>query len=168
MSDEQENRRPIVYAFIDSQNLYLGIKSLKWELDYQKLFIYLKEKYSVRKAYYYIGFLQQNVSLYKKLGSYGYDLVYKNIGKNRGREVKGNIDVDLTVDAIRKKNYFDTGLFISADGDFTALYGYLYEELNKEIIIIVPNKHCYSRLLLKYSSKLKFLNNLENKLQSIK
>lgn len=34
------------YAFIDSQNLNLSIKSLGWNLDFQKFRRYLKEKYS--------------------------------------------------------------------------------------------------------------------------
>lgn len=32
------------YAFIDSQNLNLGIQSMGWKLDWKKLRIYLKEK----------------------------------------------------------------------------------------------------------------------------
>ena len=39
------------YAFIDSQNLNLGIQLLGWKLDYKKFRIYLKEKYNVTKAY---------------------------------------------------------------------------------------------------------------------
>lgn len=39
------------YAFIDSQNLNLGIQKLGWKLDYKKFRVYLTEKYGVRKAY---------------------------------------------------------------------------------------------------------------------
>lgn len=35
-------------AYIDSQNLNLGVKSLGWTLDYKKFRIYLKEKYRLR------------------------------------------------------------------------------------------------------------------------
>ena len=44
------------YAFTDSQNLNLGIQKLSWKLDYRKFRVYLKEKYSVEKAYIFIGF----------------------------------------------------------------------------------------------------------------
>lgn len=37
------------YAFIDGQNLNLGIKSLGWKLDFKKFRIYLEEKYAVKK-----------------------------------------------------------------------------------------------------------------------
>jgi len=38
------------YAFIDSQNLNLGIQKLGWKLDYRKFRIYLAEKYGIKKA----------------------------------------------------------------------------------------------------------------------
>lgn len=44
------------YAFVDASNLfYGGEKSLGWKIDYQKLLKYLKNKYSVSKAYYFGG-----------------------------------------------------------------------------------------------------------------
>lgn len=48
-------KKPI-YAFIDAANLfYNGKQSLGWNIDYAKLFSYLKEKYKVEKIYYYGG-----------------------------------------------------------------------------------------------------------------
>jgi len=45
-----------VYAFIDAANLfYGGEKSLGWKIDYKKLLNYLKEKYKIKKAFYYAG-----------------------------------------------------------------------------------------------------------------
>jgi uncharacterized LabA/DUF88 family protein len=44
------------YAFIDASNLfYGGEKSLGWKIDYQKLLIYLKDKYKISKALYFGG-----------------------------------------------------------------------------------------------------------------
>jgi len=48
------------YAFINSQNVHLGIKSLGWELDWQKFRIFLKEKYAVKEAYLFIGYVKGN------------------------------------------------------------------------------------------------------------
>lgn len=46
----------MVYAFIDAANLfYGGEKSLGWKIDYKKLLVYLKHKFSVSRAYYYAG-----------------------------------------------------------------------------------------------------------------
>ena len=44
------------FAFIDASNLfYGGEKSLGWKIDYQKLLIYLREKYKITKAFYFGG-----------------------------------------------------------------------------------------------------------------
>lgn len=44
------------YAFIDASNLfYGGEKSLGWKVDYKKLLAYLREKYGVRKVFYFGG-----------------------------------------------------------------------------------------------------------------
>lgn len=154
------------FCFIDSQNLYMGIKAQGWILDYKKLYTYLIEKYKADKVFIYLGYVKENKSLYESLERQGFEIIFKNtkqIGKNRD-QIKGNIDVDLTVDSIRKASYYDNGLFISADGDFLALYDYLFEELNKELLIMVPNVYKYSSFLLKYRNKLRFMNDLNHKL----
>ncbi len=52
----KKKKKEIVYAFIDASNLfYGGVKSLGWKIDYCKLLKYLKEKYQVRKVFYYAG-----------------------------------------------------------------------------------------------------------------
>lgn len=56
MAKSKNPSRKPVYAFIDASNLfYGGEKSLGWKIDYRKLALYIKEKYQVRKIYYYGG-----------------------------------------------------------------------------------------------------------------
>lgn len=55
------------YAFIDSQNLNLGVQKLGWKLDYRKFRVYLLEKYAVQRAYIFIGFTSLNQGLYDRL-----------------------------------------------------------------------------------------------------
>lgn len=66
-----------VYAFIDSQNLNLGIKSQGWKLDWRKFRQYLRNKYRVTKAYLFIGQLAGNEALYTFLQECGFILVFK-------------------------------------------------------------------------------------------
>ena len=73
MSDKKLNN----YAFIDSQNLNLGINKLNWKLDFRKFRVYLKEKYGVSSAYMFIGFLPENQDLYASLQKAGYILIFK-------------------------------------------------------------------------------------------
>lgn len=51
-------------AFIDSQNLNLGVKSRGWNLDFARFRQFLKDKYGVNKAYLFIGFVPENQMLY--------------------------------------------------------------------------------------------------------
>ena len=56
------------YAFIDGQNLYLGTKSAdpSWKINLKRFRVYLKEKYKVEKAYYFLGIVDEyNRSLYE-------------------------------------------------------------------------------------------------------
>jgi len=43
------------YAFIDSQNLNLGIQKLGWKLDYRKFRVYLAEKYGAKRHIYLLA-----------------------------------------------------------------------------------------------------------------
>ena len=39
------------FAFVDSQNLNLGIRSQGWKVDHRSIRLYLKYKFNVNKAY---------------------------------------------------------------------------------------------------------------------
>ena len=54
------------FAFIDSQNLNLGIIADGWKLDFTKFRIFLKDKYNVEKSFLFIGYVKGNESLYTK------------------------------------------------------------------------------------------------------
>ncbi len=67
--------KEVNYAFIDSQNLNLGIRSRGWELDFKKFRIYLNDKYNVKKAFLFIGYVATNEGLYAALQKFGYILL---------------------------------------------------------------------------------------------
>ena len=66
------------YAFIDSQNLNLGVKSQGWKLDFLRFRVFLKDKYRVEKAFIFIGYIPNNQSLYTELQKFGYIYVFSN------------------------------------------------------------------------------------------
>lgn len=142
------------YAFIDSQNLNLGVRSLGWKIDYKKFRLYLKNKYNVDKAFLFIGLVSNNQKLYTMLQSSGFILVFKptiRYFENGKETVKGNVDAELVLhaSAIEYNNY-DKAVIISGDGDFACLAEFLVDK-NKLLHIITPNKK-YSQLLKSYSS----------------
>lgn len=157
---KQENN----YAFIDSQNVNLGVQEQGWKLDFKRFRIYLKEKYGVKKAYLFIGYLPENQNLYKSLQEDGYVLVFKPVLKNKDGGVKGNVDAELVLQTMIDYNDYDKAIIVTGDGDFYCLVNYLYnkEKLGK---VISPNQNKCSILLRKAArEKIVFMNNLKQKL----
>lgn len=155
------------YAFIDSQNLNLGIKSQGWELDYGKFRIYLKNKYNIQKAYLFIGQVKGNEKLYKHLIRQGYELVYKPTTQYMvdGKvTVKGNVDAELVLYAAAKAyKHYDKAVIVSGDGDFHCLAEFLLEK-NKLAYILVPNRR-FSGLLHSFDTYIKRIDNARQSLE---
>lgn len=165
------------YAFIDSQNLNLGVshdvinKSGKiiykgHKLDYRKFRSYLREKYNVKKAYLFIGFMPANNELYRYLQNSGYTLVFKTVAiyhDHNGNDIpKGNVDTDIVLySAAILANKYGKGIFVSGDGVFLSLYEHM-EKQGKLGLILVPNRHRYSRLLNNYRVKIRFVSDLRS------
>lgn len=153
------------FAFIDSQNLNLSIQSLGWKLDFFRFRIYLKEKYKVRTAYLFIGFLPENQDLYNSLQKYGYILIFKPTLKYKDGRVKGNCDAELVLQAMIDYANYDKAIVVSGDGDFYCLIHYLLGQ-NKLEKVLIPNRFSYSALLKKTAAnKLAFINDLRRKLE---
>ena len=152
------------FAFIDSNNLNLGVKELGWRLDFKKLRIYLKEKYGITKAYLFIGYLPENQELYRSLQEFEYVLVFKPVMKNKDGKPKGNIDAELVLRAMIDWDKYDKAVIVSSDGDFYCLVNYLYEK-EKLKRVISPNYINCSALLKKAArEKIDFLDYQRNKL----
>lgn len=144
--------KPVVYAFIDSQNLNLGIKSLGWQLDFQRFIVFLKDKYHVSKSFLFIGFIEENKYLYSTLRSYGYVLVFKPTLRGRYKEIKGNVDAELVLHCMIQFNNYHKAVIVSGDGDFRCLIEYLSSK-NKLEKILTPTKH-YSSLLRDFAKSI--------------
>jgi len=171
-------KRTIRYAFIDSQNLNMGVSSdvkfkgktvyKGWKLDFKKFRRYLKDKHRVDQAFLFIGNLPGQESMYANLQKYGYVLVLKPTttykDKDGSVKVKGNIDTDMVLYAAAKEtDNFDEAIIVSGDGDFLSLCEYL-DEKGKLGKIVIPNKKRYSHLLTKYSEKFDFVSVNKQKL----
>ncbi len=153
------------YAFIDAQNLNLGVKELGWALDWKKFRIYLKEKYGVETAYLFIVRLEENQDLYLSLQKSGYVLIFKEILKNKDGFVKGNCDAELVLQAMIDFGKYERAVIVSGDGDFACLVRHLRKQKKLEKVL-VPNMKKYSALLKKAAAGeyLDCLNNLQEKL----
>lgn len=153
-----------IYAFIDSQNLNLGIRNQGWKLDFKRFFVYLSEKYKVNKVFLFIGFIKENQKLYDFLTKVGYKLVFKPTVIHKG-ETKGNVDAELVLwsAAVEYKKY-DKVIIVAGDGDYRCLIEYLIKK-RKLGRLLIPDRHKYSRLLFEFREKIDFLGGLKNKLE---
>lgn len=144
------NKKLENYAFIDSQNLNLGVRSQGWKLDWRKLRQYLHNKYHITKAFLFIGFVPGNSPLYTSLQEAGYIVVLKPTMELPDKTVKGNVDAELVLHTMIQFKNYDKAIIISGDGDFYCLVEHLVQK-NKLLHLLTPNKH-YSKLFKEFSS----------------
>jgi len=157
-----------VYAFIDSQNLNLGILGQGWKLNFARFRKYLTEKYSVNKVFLFIGYIPKNQKLYDFLKKSGYKLIFKPTVIDKDGKVKGNVDAEIVLYSAKiEYDNYDKAIIVSGDGDFQCLIKYLVKQKKLEKVL-VPNQRKYSKLLSPYKPYLNFMNDLRKKLEFVK
>jgi uncharacterized LabA/DUF88 family protein len=158
----QPTDTPRVYAFIDSQNLNIGTQKFGWKMNWARFRQFLAERYNVEKAYMFIGYIPENAELYEKMHEAGYMVVLKptfDVTKPRPEEdksddkeetkpVKGNIDADLVLWAMKDTSNYQKAIIVSGDGDFYSLVEYL-ESKDRLLHLLTPSGH-YSQLYNPY------------------
>ena len=157
----------INYAFIDSQNLYRGVKSHCWTLNFSRFRIYLKDKFNIHQAYLFIGFVKEYQSLYQSLKKAGFNLIFKptyKIRKNGQTQIKGNVDAELVLHSLINYQQYHKAVLVTGDGDFYCLAHHLAGN-NKLVKILIPNRHAYSRLYSDLYPYLEFITPLKEKLK---
>jgi uncharacterized LabA/DUF88 family protein len=182
MTNETRNN----LAFIDGQNLYFGttkcdscakklnvpLQQIKrsdctcgraWEVNLGKLRVYLKEKYAVSEAYYFLGYLHDEYNdLYKEIQKAGFIVLFKEHHKLAKSTKKGNVDTDIVFEIMR--NLVDNKelgkiVLVSGDGDYKKLVQYLVVK-NMFKKILFPNRKFASSLYKELGSE--FFDYLEN------
>jgi len=159
------------YAFIDSQNLNLGVIRAGWKMDWKKFRAHLKDKYNVEQAYMFIGYVPDNESLYQQMHEAGYLVVLKPTVDMLMTEeeladekhvTKGNADAELVLYAMKEYNKYDKAVIVSGDGDFYCIVEYL-EKQGKLLNLLAPNDH-YSSLYKPYEKFVLVLNDYRKEL----
>jgi uncharacterized LabA/DUF88 family protein len=160
---KQENN----FAYIDGANLYKGIESLGWRLDYRRFRIWLSEKYSVKRAYIFLGLIPKYKELYKYLQEAEFVLVFKEVVYNNQGEPKGNCDADLVLQATRDayENKFDKAVLVSSDGDYASLVKFLLERKKSYIILSTHPEDKCSILLKRTGARISYINEQRSHLE---
>lgn len=128
-------------AFIDGQNFYLASINTNdaWRIDLKRFRIYLKEKYQVGRAYYFIGAMNEKyLDLYKIIQEAGYILMFREHSLEMAGHKKGNVDTDIVFEIMRKLadwEDFDKVVLISGDGDYFKMVKYLIDKNRLEKLL---------------------------------
>jgi len=142
VSSTQSNKR--ICVFIDASNLWESQKARGKFFDYQKLRDFLKTKFggSSITVFFYTAYPAEGTRDYSMDGRHKfYTFLKKGLNFNvRKKELKrivvttkvgeaieekGNMDVEITIDALHNKDKYNIAVFFSGDSDFLALISYL-------------------------------------------
>lgn len=136
--------REKIVVFIDGANLYATSRALGVDIDYKRLLAEFQSSGYLLRAYYYTALIEdQEYSSIRPLIDWldynGYTVVTKPakefIDAQGRRKVKGNMDIELTVDALQMASYYDHLVLFSGDGDFTALVAALQARGKKVTVV---------------------------------
>nr|VFJ42360.1 MAG: NYN domain-containing protein [Candidatus Kentron sp. FW] len=140
------------YAFIDGQNLHMGTSTEGWRIDFGRFRKYLSDKYDVTRAFFFLGYIPKNKKLYRTIEVAGFEIIFKEVTL-QGSKIKGNVDVELTLEAAVRIDDYDQAVLVTADGDFACLVRYLYGQKKLKMVLSPSRRDCSS--LLKKSAQRK-------------
>src|SRR5919202_2775202 len=119
-----------IALFIDGANLYATAKTLGFDIDYKQLLKEFQSRGTLLRAFYYTAIIEdQEYSSIRPLIDWldynGYTVVTKAtkefIDQTGRRKIKGNMDIELAVDAMEIAEHIDQMVLFSGDGDFRSL-----------------------------------------------
>ena len=119
-----------VALFIDGSNLYAAAKALGFDIDYKLLRQEFMRRGKLLRAFYYTALLENDEyspirPLVDWLNYNGFTMVTKPAKEYTDaqgrRKVKGNMDIELAVDAMELASRVDHIVLFSGDGDFRPL-----------------------------------------------
>lgn len=146
-------------AFIDGQNLHFGTthSDLSWKVDVVKFREYLRRKFGVERAYYFLGCFDDDFqTMYTGLQDAGYTLVFRKHQSEATSHKKGNIDTDLVFYIMYKlymRENIDKIILVSGDGDYYRMVEFLRNEGKLGKILFPARENAsglYKRIEQKY------------------
>ena len=148
----------MIYVFIDASNLWQAQKAKGRFLDYEKTLKFIKENFKALniKVFYYTAYPADGTRDYNLDGKHRfYTFLKKGLGfEVRKKELKrisiiheygesikekGDMDVEITIDALHHLSKYNTAIFFTGDSDFLALISYLKNNDKKVFIFSSKN-----------------------------
>lgn len=137
-----------VMVFIDAANIIYSLQTLKWKMDYKKLYKFFAIETNLKEIFFYTAIRKESekdrnwVTFLKRIG---YNVKTRFIRLTRTDEgaikPKGNLDGYIFIDVLDQINNFDTCILLGGDSDFEILIDYLHKK-GKKIITCSTRGHC--------------------------
>ena len=160
-------RKPLTNsAFIDGTNLHLSTVGRGWKISWRKFRRYLEEKYAVARAYYFIGRVESNQTLYDTLESAGFELVFKETYIGINGKLKGNIDAELVLKVMTQYRVYKKAIIVTSDGDFACLVKHLIRK--NKLRSVMTLRRCSHLLEQASGTYMCYIDELRNKLEYLK
>jgi len=148
-----------ISVFIDASNLWDVQKTKGKMLDFEKLLNYLKNRYKTEqlKVFYYTAYPGEGTREYDLSGKHKFftylqkklkivvrKKVIKRISSSNskyedGYIEKGNMDVELVIDAVHTVDDYDTAILFTGDSDFLELVKFISSRGKKAFIYSSKN-----------------------------
>lgn len=152
------NQSCVIYVFIDASNLWEAQKAKGKFFDYEKLRGFLRDKFngSTIEVFYYTAYPADGTRDYSLDGKHKFFTFLKKglkfvvrkkelkrikIVSEAGESIeeKGNMDVEMTIDALHHMKKYDTAVLFTGDSDFLVLVTYLKNRGKKVYIFSSKN-----------------------------
>lgn len=157
------------FAFIDGANLHCGMDALGWKLDYERFRVWLTDKFSITRAYIFLGNIPKFSKLYTHLQECGYTLIFKEVVYDGNGKPKGNCDADLVLKTTEEffENKYDKAVIVSSDGDYSSLVSFLIKKNKLKTIISPSNQKKCSILLKRTGAKISYINDQRSNIELV-
>ncbi len=166
LNNSSQQNKSVVFVFIDASNLWEVQKTKGKLLDFERLINYLKDRYKAAelKVFYYTAYPAEGTRDYDTSGKHRfYTYLKRGLGVAvRKKELKrieasesrfkdgfiekGNMDVELTIDAVHSVQKYDTAVLFTGDSDFLGLVKFIRAR-GKKIYIFSSSNNVSSELL---------------------
>lgn len=153
MVHKEAIKKNTIFVFIDASNLWEAQKAKGKFFDYEKLRKFIKEKFNGLsiEVFYYSAYPADGTRDYSLDGRHKFFTFLKKglkfiVRKKELKRIstitpegesigeKGNMDVEITIDALHHIKKYDVVVFFTGDSDFLALVTYLRAR-NKKVYI---------------------------------
>lgn len=136
--------------FIDGANFYFVQRNiLQQRIDLLKFVNYFRVEFDIYNTFFYLAYREGDEgqeNFIKLLAYSGITVIKKPIKHLKDGSYKGNLDVDITIDALLTKDNYQTAILCTGDGDFERLVWTL-RNFGKEIVCVSTRESCAVELV---------------------